>query len=485
MTLFVSYGHSLDGYQAGRLFAIKVDSEQLIVQCDEQGMSLDKDSLFQYKLGETEIKTFRKLWTDAEMDERDRGVVVGSKQVPFLVESGLIMTNSTSLDQRHVAVHQFIVMELLGKSVLSSAKCMCKGWQGHMCTSRSPSRFLAIARSCLRALESIHARGLIHRDVKSANFCYKDQSGQEEVCIIDFGFCRPIDQDLRNRNGREVEDFVGTPDYASHQALRGLPQRSFDDLESLAYTFLELYLGKLPWDLTYSYEPGADGWEGGSSHINPDDWTESRLCQMSNQRADTWDSLLENPRGSHVRIPCFIQEWMSYINGLEVNETIDYDLLDEILCRGVPLDQDEQRRVNPGLGQRILALRGEEGDEPGGDDDGQREYHGLRSCEGSVGDEVVMDSQGSWGEAGVSSQGLGSLHAEQGSQGSNGSIKSTPFPHDNDGNHVLDDMDINGNGSGAQRLAASGSSEINQERVKNKREKAHSGIIAIKRGRYI
>lgn len=44
--------------------------------------------------------------------------------------------------------------------------------------------------------------------------------------------------------------FVGTPDYASIQALRNHHQTPRDDLESLGYALLELTTGDVPWELT-------------------------------------------------------------------------------------------------------------------------------------------------------------------------------------------------------------------------------------------
>lgn len=96
----------------------------------------------------------------------------------------------------------------------------------------------------------------------------------KKVYLLDFGFAceKPRLKEAGN------DDFVGTPDYASTTALRGKRQSFRDDLESLAYTILELWLGDLPWYLT-----SGNSLQGG--------WTKQNLIAMSNKRARKWKSL--------------------------------------------------------------------------------------------------------------------------------------------------------------------------------------------------
>eukprot|EP00775_Hariotina_reticulata_P013731 gene13731-13853_t len=109
-------------------------------------------------------------------------------------------------------------------------------------------------KGMLQALASMHARGFIHRDVKTENFCF-DLPGGSGVYIIDMGFARQA----FGYYGFETyctsyASFWGTPNYASLDSLRRHPQTPRDDLEALVYCLLELEMRShdflLPWNDT-------------------------------------------------------------------------------------------------------------------------------------------------------------------------------------------------------------------------------------------
>ena len=77
-------------------------------------------------------------------------------------------------------------------------------------------------------------------------FCIKTDHGRLilfkfELCSFP-GFVKACPQDDDSAVSQDA--FVGTPDYASISALNGRRQGARDDIESLGYSLLEMYLGE-------------------------------------------------------------------------------------------------------------------------------------------------------------------------------------------------------------------------------------------------
>jgi serine/threonine protein kinase len=118
------------------------------------------------------------------------------------------------------------------------------------------SYVMHFAVECARALEELHAVGIVHRDVSPDNFCLNfDQQAPcklepgvfPDVYLIDLGLAR-----LMSRKGKHKPEpqkgFSGSPRYASLAAHLRQEQGFRDDLEALAYVFYSfLYGKKLPW----------------------------------------------------------------------------------------------------------------------------------------------------------------------------------------------------------------------------------------------
>ncbi|OHS99745.1 CK1 family protein kinase [Tritrichomonas foetus] len=108
---------------------------------------------------------------------------------------------------------------------------------------------LMIADQCIAALQYIHHKSFIHRDVKPDNFLIGSSEKSSQIFIIDFGLSKKY-RDPRTLDHMKYatgKSLTGTARYASINALKGYEQSRRDDLESLAYCLLYFLKGSLPW----------------------------------------------------------------------------------------------------------------------------------------------------------------------------------------------------------------------------------------------
>ena len=106
-----------------------------------------------------------------------------------------------------------------------------------------------LALQMLTIVEEIHTRGIIHCDLKPANFLLKTNARQiSELYLIDFGLAKSfLDEKSRHVTIKTNEPMVGTIRYMSLNTHHGLTASRRDDLESIGYILLFLYHGQLSW----------------------------------------------------------------------------------------------------------------------------------------------------------------------------------------------------------------------------------------------
>lgn len=100
---------------------------------------------------------------------------------------------------------------------------------------------LGLARQLAEVLAYLHARGLVHHDVKPANI-FVTATG--ELRLIDFGLATSVGG--TRRPGQEAPK-AWTPLYASPQMLSGEPPDPRDDVYSLGCVVYEMLSGRHPW----------------------------------------------------------------------------------------------------------------------------------------------------------------------------------------------------------------------------------------------
>jgi serine/threonine protein kinase len=107
-----------------------------------------------------------------------------------------------------------------------------------------PVRAADLVGQVARALDSAHAKGLIHRDVKPANVLVThDEDGAERALLADFGLTKRPDQTTGlTRTGQ----FMGSVDYAAPEQFEGRPLDARTDVYSLACVAFECLTGRVP-----------------------------------------------------------------------------------------------------------------------------------------------------------------------------------------------------------------------------------------------
>jgi serine/threonine protein kinase len=149
---------------------------------------------------------------------------------------GIIEVLSFGRNQKY----NIMVQPLLGDSLYKLyLKCKKKFTLKDICL---------IGLQCLDRIEWIHKKNIIHRDIKPDNFLIglKDP---RIIYLIDFG------QSKKYRSGRTfkhiqfrlIKKLIGTPRYASVNALEGFELSRRDDLESFCYMIIFFLIKKLPW----------------------------------------------------------------------------------------------------------------------------------------------------------------------------------------------------------------------------------------------
>ncbi|MDQ4039376.1 MAG: serine/threonine protein kinase, partial [Actinomycetota bacterium] len=104
----------------------------------------------------------------------------------------------------------------------------------------TPEQGLGVLRGGLLGLAHAHSRGLVHRDVSPANILL-DRAGTSR--LVDFGLA------ARTEEGRSpgAAASVGTPAFASPEAVTGAPMTTRSDVYSAAALLFLLLSGRLPY----------------------------------------------------------------------------------------------------------------------------------------------------------------------------------------------------------------------------------------------
>src|SRR3954447_5878999 len=106
-----------------------------------------------------------------------------------------------------------------------------------------PARAVAIVAQIAAALDVVHARGLVHRDVKPSNILVAAEAEREHCYLTDFGVTK-LSLDRTPATGGDA--LLGTVDYAAPEVIRGDPVDGRADLYSLGCVLFETVTGEVP-----------------------------------------------------------------------------------------------------------------------------------------------------------------------------------------------------------------------------------------------
>lgn len=118
----------------------------------------------------------------------------------------------------------------------------------------SENLLIIYGKQMISALQHIHSKGYIHRDIKPDNFMIKTNN-KREICLIDFGLARKyIDATEKHIPFENNVDIIGSFNYCSKNMHKKIRPSRRDDIESMLYVFLKLLVQKLPWNDLYIHD---------------------------------------------------------------------------------------------------------------------------------------------------------------------------------------------------------------------------------------
>jgi serine/threonine-protein kinase len=133
----------------------------------------------------------------------------------------------------------FMVMEFVRGSTLDEVIRR----HGAMVVERAVPLFC----QALDGIDHAHRMGIIHRDIKPANAMLTDSGS---IKVMDFGIARVLGSARMTRAG----NVVGTIEYMSPEAVRGLEVDARSDVYSLGILLYEMLTGRVPFDSTSEFE---------------------------------------------------------------------------------------------------------------------------------------------------------------------------------------------------------------------------------------
>ena len=109
-----------------------------------------------------------------------------------------------------------------------------------------PARALRVLRDIAEGLAEIHAKGIVHRDLKLENVLLASAAGGERARLLDFGIARLAEGDGQGQAVTQAGMVLGTPEYLSPEQATGQKIDARSDVYAFGILGYRLLAGQHP-----------------------------------------------------------------------------------------------------------------------------------------------------------------------------------------------------------------------------------------------
>lgn len=169
-----------------------------------------------------------------KVDKKRKGNVKQEAQILLELQNGEGIPQIIEVGE--TVEFSYMVMELLGNNLSKLQKQL--GGKFNV------DNAIPILTQAVNRLEFIHSVGVVHRDLKPQQFLF---GIKDNLYLVDYGLARKF-----LFNGSHIPyqsncSRAGNSTYASLTNHLGIHQTRRDDIESLSYMAVSLFIGRLPW----------------------------------------------------------------------------------------------------------------------------------------------------------------------------------------------------------------------------------------------
>lgn len=222
--------------------------------------------------------------------------------------------------------YNFMVLDILGPSLLDLKNNYGIGnKKGHK--TLSLKTVLSMGLQMLRRIESIHAKGFLHRDIKPDNFLFGSERYPYVLYFIDFGlakkYCKytateeTTAHDIEHIQCETGRNITGTERYVSVNVHDGLTPSRRDDMESIGYVMIYLFMGYLPWSKSTTFNS--------KDSMQENSLDEEKDLDVRDIKNNISHWMLENC------VPREFITFMEYCRSMKFEEKPDYNYLRTLL----------------------------------------------------------------------------------------------------------------------------------------------------------